>query len=288
MKCIPGHIENRLGFVTKRLTVWLVCLVVVLAALTLETHLNAAKAQDLETPVRQRIPLDGTWDFSLKEPAPLPAATVNQGHVKTSGTIQVPGIWEVQGYGQPTDKVRHLHVGKATYKRTVSIPADWKGKEIVIVLEGFQRYAQVSINDRIAGPELLDGVVANEVRVDHLLVPGKEATVSVCVDSEQRWPVDAIMSCAALNHVDRGEFVHFPWGGLWGHVWLEARSSTRITDHLIRYQFAQNRCKAEVVVKSPKADDYLLRLNVCELNGTVLASQTVKCPVESDRNTSHS
>jgi hypothetical protein len=55
------------------------------------------------TTPRQRVSLDGEWNFSLHAPA---AAGALLGPVQT-GTILVPGSWEAQGFGTQTVQMHH-------------------------------------------------------------------------------------------------------------------------------------------------------------------------------------
>lgn len=103
----------------------------------------------LRSQLRQTMSLDGKWDFSIdpkrqgdkehwyRPDVPLPNAT----------KIQVPNCWEAQGIGgegmsvsvtpeQANRPLRGSYVGTAWYKKRVTIPAQWRGKEIWLKFGG--------------------------------------------------------------------------------------------------------------------------------------------------------
>ena len=72
---------------------------------------------------RETVNLDGVWNFATDpdnrgesekwyEPdAKLPTMPLPGYAPEANGKIQVPGIWDNQGYGTETDIVRHNFVG---------------------------------------------------------------------------------------------------------------------------------------------------------------------------------
>ena len=55
---------------------------------------------------------------------------------EANGKIRVPGIWDNQGYGTETDKLRHSFIGKGWYKRQVTIPQAWAGPRVFLASPG--------------------------------------------------------------------------------------------------------------------------------------------------------
>ncbi|MCX6995637.1 MAG: hypothetical protein NTV49_00780 [Kiritimatiellaeota bacterium] len=110
----------------------------VLAVLVLGAGVVARGAGLADAPTaRAVLSLDGVWNFATNPDARgeaekwyLPGAKLPAmplpGYAPTAdGTILVPGIWDNQGYGTETEKLRHNFVGKGWYKRTVEIPGAW-------------------------------------------------------------------------------------------------------------------------------------------------------------------
>ena len=89
---------------------------------------------------RQTISLDGVWrirygprqsrrEEKWYEPAAKLPTMPLAGYAPTAdGTIRVPGIWDNQGYGRESEKLRHDFAGKGWYKRQIEIPRQWAGR----------------------------------------------------------------------------------------------------------------------------------------------------------------
>jgi len=103
----------------------------------------------LRSKLRQTISLDGEWDFAVdpqqqgekehwyRPDVPLPDAM----------KIKVPGCWEAQSVGgegasvsvtpeQRNRPLRGSYVGTAWYKKRVTIPPEWRGKELWLKFGG--------------------------------------------------------------------------------------------------------------------------------------------------------
>ncbi|MCL2727216.1 MAG: DUF4981 domain-containing protein [Bacteroidales bacterium] len=134
---------------------------------------NAISAQSGSTP--WRLPLNGVWKFMFTQnPLELPHdfARVD---LDTSlwQDIQVPGNWEVQGFGTPI-YVNHPyefvslgyppylqapdppHVPRefnpvGIYRRDFEVPADWKGQRIFISLDGVKSATYLFVNGKQVG-----------------------------------------------------------------------------------------------------------------------------------------
>ncbi len=167
----------------------------------------------------QKINLDGEWSFS----------TINsEGGIIQSGKIRVPGAWDAQGYGNPTDKVHNNFVGIGKYEREIDVPSEWADLDINLVIEGVSRYAKVWINDKYVGEVLgLTGSHRKFIK-QHLNIGGKNK-IRIDVDSRQRHQFDAMLGAAQLN-----DYMDLAWGGLYGHVYFEGLPKIRLDDVYIR------------------------------------------------------
>ena len=148
---------------------------------------------------RPVLSLDGVWNFATDPEgrgeaekwylpgAKLPAMPL-PGYAPTAdGTIRVPGIWDNQGYGTETDKVRHNFVGKGWYKRTIEIPGAWSGKRVFLSVTGVHRYSKIWINDQHVG-EHIGYLSVQEYEISQYAAPGQTVTVTIQVDSKMyRW-----------------------------------------------------------------------------------------------------
>ncbi|MBQ9874218.1 MAG: hypothetical protein IJM30_07120 [Thermoguttaceae bacterium] len=193
-------------------------------------------------PTRGNLNLDGVWEFALdpenvgetsawfSPDVSLPSDLPEGSAPKEPGKIVVPGIWDAQGYGAPTNKVKHNFVGKGWYKKAITVPADWdKNDSIYLTLGGISRSAKVWIDGEQVGEEVVGCIGAHEFNVSEFLKPGAKATIAIRVDSSQNWAIDPLLGAASLN-----DYLEIKWGGLWGHVWLESRPKTRLDSIYIR------------------------------------------------------
>lgn len=236
-----------------------------------------------ETPAaRQVLSLDGVWNFATdpdsrgetekwflpdtKLPAmPLP------GYAPTAdGTIRVPGIWDNQGYGTETDKVRHNFVGKGWYRRTVEVPEAWKGKRIFLLVTGVSRYSKIWVNGQYAG-EHIGYLSVQEHEVTPQAVPGQAVTVAIQVDSKQRWEVDTVFGASSL-----ADYMDVAWGGIWGHVLLEARSDACLSDLFVRPDVPGSRCSASATLNGSAGQSDGARLEVFDQGGRRVAEAVAK------------
>ena len=231
---------------------------------------------------RTTICLDGTWKFATDpddrgeaEQWFLPSATLPKmplpGYAPTAdGTIRVPGIWDNQGYGTETNEVRHNFIGKGWYKRQIEIPDDWAGRRVFLVITGASRYAKTWVNDHFLG-EHIGAKSVFEYDITKYVSPGKTATLTIQVDSKQRWEIDALSGCSFLI-----DYLETPWGGIWGHVLLEARSDAWLSDLFIEPDVAESSCTASATLNGDAALADGVRLEVFDATGTRVAEATSK------------
>ena len=131
----------------------------------------ALAAQD----VTFRISLNGKWKFNYVENfADRPTDFMDiHADVSKWPDINVPGNWELQGFGTPVyvnqsyefcspgyapywDKPNPPYVPKewnptGTYRRTFTLPADWDNKEIFLSADGVRGAAFYYLNGKFAG-----------------------------------------------------------------------------------------------------------------------------------------
>jgi len=177
---------------------------------------------------RPAVALDGEWAFRM-DPGGIGERDgwFNAG-VPFGDRIAVPGSWDAQGFGEPTDKVRHNYLGKAWYRRVVDVPSSWVGKRAYLCVGGVHRYADVWVNGRHVARHV-GYVTPFEADVTDNIMPGSPAAIAIRVDSAQDWSIDCLTGC-----FDIIDYMDVNWGGIWGHVRLEARSPTFIEDAFVK------------------------------------------------------
>ena len=116
-----------------------------------------------------RLSLNGTWKFNWVENADQrPTDFFNVGYNdKAWAHMEVPAMWELNGYGDPI----YVNIGYAwrgnfannppyvpneqnhvgSYRRTVEIPADWSGRDIMLNIGAAVSNVYVWVNGKFVG-----------------------------------------------------------------------------------------------------------------------------------------
>ncbi len=221
---------------------------------------------------RSTLNLDGSWEFQLD---PESSGESNQWYTSTpafTGKIIVPGAWDAQGYGEPTDKLTHSYIGKGWYRREVEIPSDWAGKHVFICLGGVYRYAKVWVNSQFLGEHI--GYLSDfEYDITADIKPGEKAVIAIQVDSDQRWDIDTFQGC-----FDIIDYMYTYWGGIWGHVSLEARSASWLQGLLIQPNWQPAGCQVSAEVTGETGIVDQAQIEIFSPDGT--------CPYNLKRNLS--
>ena len=214
---------------------------------------------------RPTLHLDGTWQFRLDSTEAGEKERWFEAAAPFKDTIQVPGAWDAQGFGAETPKLRHNFVGKGWYRRQVAIPAGWKGKRLVLTVGGVHRYAKVWVNGVALGQEHIGYLSPFEHEITQHVKPGEAATIAICVDSRQRWDVDTLAGC--FDIIDE---MFTSWGGIWGHVAIEARGDAWLEDPFVQPQLNPPACVVSARVNG-KGDSATLSLEVLDADGRTVA-----------------
>jgi len=144
---------------------------------------------------------EGTWKFNWVESAdqrPTDFYTLKYDDSHW-GTMPVPGIWELNGYGDaiyvnnhyawrsdwvgepPMVQAKGNHVG--SYRRTFTLPANWKGEKIYMHIGSATSNVALFVNGKYVGYSE-DSKVAAEFDITKFVVPGQENLVAMQI---MRW-----------------------------------------------------------------------------------------------------
>ena len=147
------------------------------------------------TKSKRFLSLHGNWKFNWVENADQRPTDFFKTDLDDSawGTIPVPGMWELNGYGDaeyvnsgfawrghfnqkpPQVPVKDNHVG--SYRRSFSIPADWNGKQIVARFGSVTSCIYLYVNGQFAGYSE-DSKVATEFDITPFVMAGKENLIA--------------------------------------------------------------------------------------------------------------
>ncbi|MCC6630331.1 MAG: beta galactosidase jelly roll domain-containing protein, partial [Chloroflexi bacterium] len=176
---------------------------------------------------RATLTLDGEWQFQID-----PAAVLTPATLTPDRTIAVPGCWQAQF----PDLLRYT--GVAWYRRTVALPADWRGARARLTFDAVDYACQVWVNGQPAGAHE-GGYLPFSLEVEPLLRAGEDNTIAVrVVDAgyEQvvysRWDDDTAAGAVEGMQPDETPHGKQSWyanvGGLWQGARLERLPATSI------------------------------------------------------------
>ncbi len=170
-----------------------------------------------ETPCRDRVCLNGIWDFFPMAEKGL----FDKFPTETWQKIRVPSYWNFPSlyeFPMEWDKVH-----KAWYKRTVSIPAAWKGKRVFIHLGGVCYWCRLHVNGQaVATPETV-GFLPIDVDITDRISYGKENSLALAVQDSTYYGVKS-----------EGVESTQPLRGVWQDVYLYVVPEVFTNNQVIR------------------------------------------------------
>ena len=149
--------------------------------------------------------LNGLWRFRYltnpaQTPEDFPADSINEARWTS---IEVPGNWQLQGNFDPPVFTNIIHPFKADpprvpqdynptglYRKTFTVPDEWKGRQVFLHFAGVQSNATVYLNGKKIGYNE-DGMTPAEYNITGILRPGDNLlAVQVMNWSDGSWMED--------------------------------------------------------------------------------------------------
>ena len=180
------------------------------------------------------LSLNGKWKFNWVVDADMRPTDFYQTNYNDKGwdEINIPGVWELNGYGDPIYlnvgyawrndfennppkvPVKNNHVG--SYRKSVYIPSDWDGKDIIAHFGSVTSNIYLWVNGKFVGYGE-DSKLEQEFDLTPFLKPGEENLVAFQVF---RWNDG--------TYLEDQDF--FRYSGLARDSYLYARDKNRIED----------------------------------------------------------
>ena len=227
------------------------------------------------------LSLDGTWRFHyVDDRDKRPGAEVTSpGYDDSSwGFINVPGMWQLNGYGQPM----YLNIGYpwrgnfsnnpphtpdrenavGTYRRTVNIPADWKGKDIIAHFGSATSNLTVWVNGKKVGYGE-DSKLAQEYDITPYIIPGRDNQITLQID---RW-------CDG-TYLEDQDF--FRLAGLARENYLYAREKNRVEDIRVNADLTPDMRDGVLTYEADVKGSGTLNISLLSPDGKVIAETTPK------------
>ena len=180
------------------------------------------------------LSIHGKWKFNWVEDADLRPANfwTTDYDDKDWGVMPVPGVWELNGYGDPIYvnigyawrnqyesnppyvPIKGNHVG--TYRKGFTLPASWKGKDVFIRFGSVTSNIYLYVNGRFVGYSE-DSKLETEFDITKFIKPGQENLIAFQVF---RW-------CDG-TYLEDQDF--FRYSGVARESYMYAREKQRIED----------------------------------------------------------
>ncbi len=126
---------------------------------------------------RSELTLNGAWRFQ-----PAGGAASREPLATSWGSIPVPGSWKgnivTMGSGETWAAWKPNEAAAAWYERSITIPAAWAGRAIILDLDRVSTDAIVFVDGKAAGEVRWP---CGEVDITSLVTPGREAVVRLRV-----------------------------------------------------------------------------------------------------------
>lgn len=242
---------------------------------------NLAKA-DQKARSERYLSLEGKWKFNFsKDHDKAPRDFYSLKYDDSQWTdFPVPGILELNGYGDaiysnngypwrtqfrpepPFVEERNNYTG--SYRKMVTVPADWKGERIYLHVGSATSNLMVWVNGKFVGYSE-DSKVSAEFDLTKYLTPGKENLIAMQV---MRW-------CDG-SYLEDQDFWRFR--GIAREVYLYARPQAHIADLFITPDLVNNYQDGtlEVKLNAVGAKGETVMFSLKDKEGKEVAAQTAK------------
>ncbi len=204
------------------------------------------------------LSLNGTWRFHYAEnPAGAPVEFFKPGFDdKKWGSIKVPGNWEMQGFGDPMfrnvaqpfksnpPQIPHDYNPVGSYRTDFTVPADWKGKQVFLTMDGSSSATFVWLN----GKEIGYNQGANEPAEYNLTPFLKSGRNALAIQ---------VYKYSDGTYLEDQDFWRL--AGIFRDVYLKATPAVHIFDYFITTDLDENFRDANLVIKT-NLKNYLTEL----------------------------
>ncbi len=225
-----------------------------------------------------KLSLAGKWNLCL-DSTRLPF-TIDIKSLKYDLAISLPSTLDDAGIGNPVNvepelvrKVMlHLqrkvsYIGPAYYQKEITIPANWKGKDISLKLERVIWESVVWIDGKKIGNSF-SLCTPHYYDLSKSLSPGKHL-ITICVDNSRKFVLNSVDMAHAYT-----EETQIKWNGILGEMSLTASDPSRITEVAVYPEFAGKSLGGKVKTILNKKGSYSLKIKVFDNNEKIVGEIT--------------
>ncbi|WP_111708280.1 glycoside hydrolase family 2 protein [Lutibacter citreus] len=148
----------------------------------------------------EQISLNGTWQFLASNS--VSEKEILNSNYKSWNTLEVPGNWDTQ------NDYTH-YVGKGYYQKNISVPENWKGRQVRVKFDAVYETSKVWLNGKLLGTHK-GGYTPFEFNITNQVNYGSENSIVVMAD----------------NTFKRGAW--WAWGGISRNVSLFTNEDVRL------------------------------------------------------------
>ncbi len=208
---------------------------------TLGCHAGDAQTREMD--------LKGEWGFQTDVMDFRRGSLSPRYNHKLQETITLPGTTDDHaiGYRVPYRYIDRLtrkyeYMGPAWYQRDIEIPADWRGKRIILHFERVHWLSAVWVDSKEVSR--VDHIsVPHEHDLTEFLTPGKTHRVTICIDNRFQYETHK------WNHAHT-EFTQINWNGVLGEMKLTASDPIYTDDFQLYPDIASGSVKVRMTVKN--------------------------------------
>lgn len=224
------------------------------------------------------LSLNGKWKFNWVNDASARPVDFWKKDFNDKGwaTISVPGLWQLNGYGDPQYvntgypwrnsftsnppevPVKDNNVG--TYRREILVPASWKGKEIFAHFGSVTSNIYLWVNGKFVGYSE-DSKLAAEFDLTPYIVPGRENLICFQIF---RW-------CDG-TYLEDQDFLRL--AGVARDSYLYARSKKRVEDVRVTPDLTDNYTNGALGIDLKLTGNMPVRLTLTDADGKIVANTT--------------
>lgn len=218
------------------------------------------------SPVK-RLSFDENWKFIQQD---VPGGEQINFDDTTWRTLDLPHDWSIEGEYDENNPMGaqcgYLPAGFGWYRKTITVPQDWKGKHIEIAFDGVFMNSTVWANGKELGTRPY-GWVSFAYDISEAVATSETITIAVRVDNDKqpsaRW---------------------YTGSGIYAHTWIDIKNNIQIKRDgiFVRTEGDNVFVETELFNKEDNCEKVKMITSIVDENGKVIASTKSKIKLEED------
>lgn len=126
---------------------------------------------------RDTIPISNDWSFTIDKNGEGVSGQWYQHSLPGAKAVNLPHTWNVEEEHQN-------HYGWGWYQKSISVPASWKGKNVVLEAGAINHSSMVYVNGKKVAENIGDGFNKISINLNGKLAYGKKNIITVAVNND--------------------------------------------------------------------------------------------------------